>query len=119
MTQDFQGKCHCGAIRFSYQGEEISKGIRCNCSICVRKGALMTTEVIAPENIKIDAEEGALGVYEFSTKTAKHYFCKKCGIYTFHQTLRQPGFFKANIGCLEGVDSSVIEVINFDGKNLL
>ena len=49
----------------------------------------------------------------------KHYFCKKCGIYTFHQTLRQPGFYKANIGCLEGVDSSVIEVINFDGKNLL
>jgi len=119
MTQDFKGKCHCGAIRFSYQGEEISKGIRCNCSICVRKGALMTTEVIAPENIKIDAEEGALGVYEFSTKTAKHYFCKKCGIYTFHQTLRQPGFFKANIGCLEEVDSSAIEVINFDGKNLL
>ena len=119
MTQNIQGKCHCGAIRFSYQGKEISKGIRCNCSICVRKGALMTTEVIAPENIKIDAEGGALGVYEFSTKTAKHYFCKKCGIYTFHQTLRQPGFFKANIGCLEGVDTSSIEVINFDGKNLL
>ena len=79
----------------------------------------MTTEVIAPENIKIDAEEGALGVYEFSTKTAKHYFCKKYGIYTFHQTLRQPGFFKVNIGCLEGVDSSAIDVINFDSKNLL
>ena len=119
MTQKIQGKCHCGAIRFSYQAEKISKGIRCNCSICVRKGALMTTEAIAPEDITIDIEEGALGLYEFGTKTAKHYFCKKCGIYTFHQTLRQPGFYKANIGCLEGVDSSALEVINFDGKNLL
>ena len=49
MTQDFQGKYHCGAIRFSYQVENTSKRIHCNCSICVRKGALMTTEVIGPE----------------------------------------------------------------------
>ena len=118
MTHQFQGSCHFGAVRFSYQGEKISKGIRCNCSICVRKGAMMSS-AIAPDCIKIQAEEGVLGLYEFGTKTAKHYFCKKCGIYTFHQTLRQPGFYKANIGCLEGVDSSVIEVINFDGKNLL
>ena len=118
MTQQFQGSCHCGAVRFSYQGEKISKGIRCNCSICVRKGAMMSS-ALAPDCIKIQAEEGVLGLYEFGTKTAKHYFCKKCGIYTFHQTRRQPGYYSVNLGCIEGIDPFSLESDFFDGKNLI
>ncbi|MBC8258644.1 MAG: GFA family protein [SAR324 cluster bacterium] len=118
MTQEFHGKCHCGAVRFSYQGEAISQGIRCNCSICIRKGAMMSTESIAAEKIMIDIEAGALGLYEYGTKTAKHYFCKRCGIYPFHQSRSQPGDYRVNLGCLEGVDPFKLEEIFFDGKNL-
>lgn len=119
MTQQYQGSCHCGAVRFSYEGEELHKGVRCNCSICVRKGALMNTEPISPDKIIIEAEEGVLGIYEFLTKTAKHHFCKRCGIYTFHQTRSQPGYYRVNIGCIEGVDPFALEADYFDGKNML
>lgn len=115
----YRGSCHCGAIKFSYEGETISKGLRCTCSLCSRRGALMTTEVIPKAKFKIHAEDGALGLYQFGAKTAKHYFCNRCGIYPFHETARFPDHFRANIGCLDDVDSFALEFDVFDGKHLL
>ncbi len=119
MGEEYRGSCHCGAIAFSYHGESIAKGLRCNCSICARKGAMMSTEVIAPEQLQIDAKPGVLGLYQFGEKTAKHYFCKECGIYPFHETARFPGHFRVNLGCIEGLDPLQLEVETFDGKHLL
>jgi len=36
-TNNYQGGCHCGAIRFSFSSPEIKTGIKCNCSICLKK----------------------------------------------------------------------------------
>ena len=119
MSKEYQGGCHCGAIRFKYTGEKIRKGVYCNCSICVRKGALMNTEPISPVNLKIEFKNDVLGLYEFGTKTAKHHFYKHCGIHTFHQTRSQPGFYRINIGCIEGIDQFSLEKDLFGGKNLL
>ena len=119
MTQSYQGSCHCGAIKFSYEGEEITKALRCTCSICSRKGAMMTPEVIPEEKLKIEANDEDLGLYQFGEETAKHYFCNKCGIYTFHVPGRFPGNMRVNLGCIEELDSSNFEVTVFDGKNLL
>jgi hypothetical protein len=118
MTQ-YQGSCHCGAVKFSYEGEPISKGLRCNCSLCSRRGALMSSEVIAPDRFHIDAQEGALGLYQFGAKTARHYFCKHCGIYPFHVTARMPDHYRVNLACLEGIDIFALPVEVFDGKHLL
>ncbi|HRD50319.1 MAG TPA: GFA family protein [Candidatus Contendobacter sp.] len=117
--KNYKGGCHCGSVSFSYEGEEIISGLRCNCSFCSRRGAMMSPEAIAPERFKIEAAEGALGLYQFGVKTAKHYFCKKCGIYPFHETARKPGYFRVNLGCVEGVDPFLLEFEVFDGKRLL
>lgn len=119
MTRHYQGSCHCGAIQFAFDGEEITGGLRCNCSLCSRKGAMMTPYVVAPEQMKIDAEPGMLGLYQFGEKTAKHYFCKRCGIYPFHETARFPGHFRFNLGCIEGIDPFVLEADVFNGRELL
>ena len=119
MTKHYQGSCHCGAVRFSYDGEEITRGIRCTCSICRRKGALMSTEAIPVENLKVEAEPEAIGLYQFDSKIAKHYFCKTCGIYTHNEMLRKPGHCRVNLGCIDEIDSQALEVELFDGKNLL
>ena len=79
----------------------------------------MSGEIIAPEALQIEAEEGALGLYQFGDKTAKHFFCKNCGIYTFHQTVRKPGHYRVNLGCLDGVDVFSLDADVFDGKHLL
>lgn len=114
----YQGSCHCGAVRFTFRGPEIDKGLRCNCSLCRRKGALMSAFVVAPEEIEIVAEPGALATYGFGSKVAKHHFCARCGIYPFHQTLRKPGHYRVNLGCVEGLDSTSLPFDVFDGASL-
>jgi hypothetical protein len=80
---------------------------------------MMSPAVIAPDQFHIDADENALGLYQFGEKTAKHYFCKHCGIYTFHVTARVPDHYRANLGCIEGLDPFSLEAEVFDGKHLL
>ncbi|WP_428610046.1 GFA family protein [Sedimenticola sp.] len=114
----YNGSCHCGDIRFSFEQEEISSGLRCNCSICVRKGALMSDFTLPAKALRIDAKPGALAIYRFGNGVAKHYFCKTCGIYPFHETLRLPGHFRVNLGCIEGLDPLSMESKVIDGKSL-
>lgn len=59
-----------------------------------------------------------LTLYEFNTKTAKHYFCSICGVYTHHQRRSNPEQFGVNVACLEGVSPfDFDEVIVTDGVN--
>jgi len=119
MSENYQGSCHCGAIEFSYEGEKIEKGLRCNCSICSRKGAMMSTEMIPEEKLHIKADKDTLGLYQFGQKTAKHFFCNRCGIYPFHETARAPGHYRVNLGCIEGIDTFALQADVFDGKHKL
>ncbi len=114
----YKGSCHCGAIKFEFEGPAIESGVKCNCSICRRKGAMMSSFLLASSEIRISAAEDSLSTYEFGSGIAKHHFCKKCGIYTFHQTLRKVGHYRVNIGCLDGVDSINLPYEVFDGASL-
>ena len=73
---------------------------------------------VAPEQIIIDAEEGALATYGFGTHIAKHHFCKHCGIYPFHQALRHPGHYRINLGCVDGIDTLTLPIQVFNGAAL-
>jgi hypothetical protein len=114
----YSGSCHCGAIKYSFDSREIVAGLRCNCSICRRKGALMSTFTIAPEQLNIRAEQDFLGSYQFGSNVAKHYFCKRCGIYTFHETRRKPGYYRFNLGCIDGLDVFTLASEIVDGAAL-
>ena len=119
MSHHYEGSCHCGAVKFAYEGEEITQGLRCSCSICRRKGAMMSTETIPLEVLHIKAKSEDLGLYQFGSAVAKHYFCRRCGIYTHNEMLRFPGHCRVNLGCIDELDTSEFEVTLFDGKNLL
>lgn len=117
MTTDLlHGSCHCGAVKFEVR-TALEPAMRCNCSLCRRKGALMTP-AFAAGALKILHGEDALTLYQFNTRTAKHYFCKYCGIYPFHQTRKDPLFWRVNIGCLEGIDPYAREASVNDGASL-
>ncbi|WP_246190038.1 GFA family protein [Pandoraea captiosa] len=96
----------------------VEPATRCNCSLCRRRGALMTPAF--PEaNLRILAGRDALTLYQFNTRVAQHYFCKHCGIYPFHAARTMPGMWRANVGCLEDVaDPYAIDHGVADGKTL-
>ena len=114
----YSGRCHCGAISFSFTHEVIESGLRCNCSICKRKGAVMSDFTLSPGQLTIHATESDLGMYQFDTKIAKHYFCKICGIYPFHQTFIKPGEYRINLGCIDAIDMDKIKIRLHDDKSL-
>jgi len=114
----YEGRCHCGSVSFEISVPKIEKGLRCNCSICERKGAVMTPFTIAPENLKFEAQNDSLSTYQFGTDVARHHFCNKCGIYTFHETMRIPGHYRVNIGCIDGLQSLELPVETFDGASI-
>ena len=78
----------------------------------------MSAFTLAPEEIEIVETDQALTRYQFGTKVAHHYFCIICGIYPFHQTLRKPGHYRVNLGCIDGIDTNAIEVDVFDGASI-
>ena len=119
MVEHYSGSCHCGAVKFAFEAEKITKALRCTCSICSRKGAMMTPQAIPEKNLTIETSHDALGLYQFGSKIAKHYFCKTCGIFTHNETLRMPGHVRVNLGCIKDFDTSQLDVSVFDGKNLL
>jgi hypothetical protein len=109
--------CHCGAVVLEL---DLPQGIvdprRCNCSLCRRKGAIVASVPLA--GLKVIAGEDVLRLYQFNTRTAKHYFCGNCGIHTHHQRRSNPREYSYNVGCLEGVNPFELgEVPTLDGVN--
>lgn len=43
-------------------------------------------------------------LYQFNTRTAKHYFCTECGVYTHHQWRSNPEQSGVNEACLDGIN---------------
>ena len=74
-------RCHCGAVEIQVNfKEEIDKLMRCNCSMCKRKGTMVAT--IEKKDLKIVKGENKIKFYQFNTKVAKHHFCSECGVQT-------------------------------------
>jgi hypothetical protein len=115
--QQYKASCHCGAIQFSFEAEPITRGVRCNCSYCSKRGTMIS--LVPGDKFKYEAQEGALGTYQWGRMQAKHHFCKRCGVSTFSETTRRPGQYIVNLGCVDGVDTFALETTVFDGKNLL
>jgi hypothetical protein len=70
------------------------------------------------EDLRILSGEDALTLYQFNSRVAKHYFCRHCGIYPFHQTRKDPKLWRVNLACLEGVDPYTLEATVSDGASL-
>ncbi len=112
----YHGSCHCGAVKFEIDAD-LSKLVRCNCSICTKKGALFT--VVPDERLRLLEGKDALTLYQFNTKVSKHYFCKHCGIHPFGRPRSAPERNLINVRCLDDydVDAETPEIDLFDGRN--
>jgi len=110
----FTGGCHCGRVRFQVEAD-LAAASDCNCSMCAKKGFL---HVIVPrEQFKLLSGRDDLTTYEFNTRTAKHLFCRHCGIHSFYIPRSDPDKIDVNARCLDGVNPKDVRPKVFDGRN--
>ena len=111
MTQraslTYIGQCHCGAVQFQIE-TDFPELTMCDCSICRLKNALMVK--VHESQFKLLSGAEHLTEYQFHTQTAKHYFCKTCGIYPFHRKRVTPDYFGINVFCLNNFDPTGIPI---------
>lgn len=115
--RNYEGQCHCGRIRFRITSEPITSGVRCNCSICRRRNAVMSSAYYPPEAFELISGEEALVLYQFEPREVNHYFCKDCGIYPFHDGVENPGTYRINLGCIDEIDLETLKIRLFDGRD--
>lgn len=109
--------CHCEAVELSVTlAYGLKEARRCDCSFCRRRGAAALT--VPLDGLKILRGAVCLTLYQWGSKTAKHYFCKTCGIYTHHQRRSNPNEYGINLGALNGVNPRSLGNIGWvDGVN--
>lgn len=110
------GSCHCGSVRFTVTlNEGFASARRCSCSLCRMRGAVAVTST--PADFRITEGLAKLSTYRFNTRTAEHYFCSVCGIYTHHKRRSNPHQLGVNAACLDGVSPfDFQELIVYDGR---
>jgi hypothetical protein len=108
------GGCHCGRVRFRVTAD--LEGITdCNCSVCTKKGFLHL--IVPPEQFELLSGADDLATYQFNTGTAKHMFCRHCGIHPFYVPRSDPDKMDVNVRCLDDVDIAGLTIQPFDGRN--
>ncbi len=115
----YQGHCHCGRVRFSFESEPIVQGARCDCSLCVRRGAVLSPKYIPSRDFFPHPEQDDVGVYLWNEHVLNNYFCRVCGVFTYIGDGRdnQDGY-RVNLGCVDELDVMALEIRRIDGKSL-
>lgn len=107
------GSCHCSTVRIEIEAPTKITVQDCNCSMCRKSGHL---HLIVPQShLRLLGGSEALTLYQFNTNTARHYFCKHCGIKVFYVPRSNPDGYSVNVRCLEPRPDMTIEA--FDGQN--
>lgn len=88
----------------------------CDCSLCSKKNALMTT--VHESRFKLLAGEKSLTLYQWNARIARHYFCSACGIYPFHRKRSMPDHYGINVRCLAGFDHTSVPIRAAEGKTM-
>jgi hypothetical protein len=111
----YVGSCHCGGVRFRIDAQ-IVELTTCDCSLCVRRNALMAK--IAEGALVVLQGAELLTLYQWNTRRAKHYFCCRCGVYVFHRKRAAPDHYGVNVFCLADFAPALLPVRATDGANM-
>ncbi|KAL9248885.1 Centromere protein V-like protein [Drosera capensis] len=110
------GGCHCRSVRWQVEAPSCVVAWECNCSDCYMRG---NTHFIVPsEKFELlGNSKEFLTTYTFGTHTAKHTFCKVCGITSFYMPKSNPDGIAVTYKCVDPGTLSHVEVRKFDGRN--
>jgi len=107
------GSCHCGKITFEISTKPAYL-VSCNCSICRKLSALWTYS--PPDEIKLNAPEGATVEYLWGDKGIIFHTCNTCGC-TTHYTSVKGTRFAVNTHLAEPSEIKDLRIRHFDGAD--
>lgn len=110
-----RGSCHCGKVGFEVPRAP-AEVCSCNCSICRRTGILWA--YYHPDEVRIDAPDGATDPYIWGDKCLALHHCRTCGCITHWLNLMPEGErMGINARLLEGFDAEEAERRLIDGAS--
>jgi hypothetical protein len=110
-----RGGCHCGAVAFEFDAPTRIVVQECNCSICAMTG--FQHLIVPGARFRLLTSPDALAEYTFNTGTARHFFCKVCGIKSFYVPRSNPDGFSVNLRCVAKGTFAAVTHEPFDGQN--
>lgn len=108
------GGCHCGRVRFEVDAPAQLQVDDCNCSICSKAGYLHL--IVPASRFRLLSGADVLTTYSFNTNTAKHLFCRVCGIKSFYVPRSHPDGFSVNARCLDPGTVTGMAVRHINGR---
>lgn len=107
-----RGGCHCGAVRYEVEAPARLRVLDCNCSLC-RMTAFQHLIVPAARFRLLQGAE-LLSEYRFNTGTARHLFCRRCGVKSYYVPRSHPDGYSVNVRCLDAGTVAGIDIELFD-----
>lgn len=109
------GGCHCGRVRIEVFAPADLELLECNCSMCDRSGYLHL--IVTSDRFRLLSGADDLVEYTFGTHTAKHRFCRHCGVKSFYVPRSHPDGFTVNARCLGPAMITSMKIRPYDGRN--
>jgi hypothetical protein len=110
-----RGGCHCGAVRFEVEAPAQVTVSDCRCSICRMSGYLHL--IVPARRFHLLRGAESLTEYQFNTGTARHLFCRHCGVKSFYVPRSNPDGYSVNVRCIERQTLAQVTIESFDDDN--
>lgn len=116
--QTYTGSCHCEKVRYKVSIENFDGAITCNCSICHKRGWILT--FVPVTDFELTSGEDTLTHYHFNKNIIDHLFCQTCGVASFGRGKDQAGneTIAINVRCLDNVDITSLHPQAYNGKDI-
>lgn len=118
---ELKGSCHCGAVYFTVQIPDESSDelevFRCDCTICTKSGYLHLLVELSRVKFGSCDNDNLMTAYRFNTGTAKHTFCKVCGVKPFYVPRSNPQGLSVNVNCIDDREKLPrLKITKFGGR---
>ncbi|XP_075494199.1 uncharacterized protein LOC142531814 [Primulina tabacum] len=111
-----KGGCHCKRVRWQVRAPKSVVTWLCNCTICSMRGNTMF--VVPSQQFELEQDSKQfLTTYTFGTHTAKHTFCRICGITSFYIPRSNPDGIAVTFSCVDPGTLAHVEIRKFDGTD--
>ena len=111
--QNYQGACHCGAVRYAVDLDLDQGTLRCNCSLCSKSRAWFA---FAPaDKFQLEQGGGQAITYRWTPEgkpkpNLSYHICSTCGVRTHADGIGPGGAptVAVQVATLEGADPDVL-----------